>query len=65
MRLAFNFIVGAPAQRGGLWLTGDKKEGLERLRWIVGSENVDLISLDENGRVKLNKKLLAQAGRGR
>ena len=61
VRLAFNFIVVATAHRGGLWLTGDKKEGLERLRWIVGSENVDLISLDENGRVKLNKKLLAQA----
>ncbi|HST23716.1 MAG TPA: SPOR domain-containing protein [Blastocatellia bacterium] len=61
VRLAFNFIVGTTAQRGGLWLTGDKKEGLERLQWIVGSENVDLISLDENGRVKLNKKLLAQA----
>lgn len=64
--LAFNFIVGLPAQRGGLWLTGDKKEGLGRLLWIVGSENADLISLDENGRVKLNKKLLALvAGAGK
>lgn len=61
VRLAFNFIVGSPAQRGGLWLTGDKKEGLDRLLWIVGSENADLISIDEDGRVKLNKKVLALA----
>ncbi|MGA9768555.1 MAG: SPOR domain-containing protein [Blastocatellia bacterium] len=59
VRLAFNLIAGALAERGGLWLTGDIKEGLERLRWIVGSENADLISLDENGRARLNKKLLA------
>jgi hypothetical protein len=63
VRLAFNFIVGEHAQRGGLWLTGDKKEAMDRLRWIVGDENADLISLDETGRVKLNKKLLAQAAR--
>lgn len=63
VRLAFNFIAGASAQRGGLWLTGDKKEAMDRLRWIVGNKNADLISLDETGRVKLNKKLLAQAAR--
>jgi sporulation related protein len=57
-RIAFNLIVGSSAQKGGLWVTGDRAEGLNRLRWIAGSENADLISLDESGRVKLNKKLL-------
>jgi hypothetical protein len=60
VRLAFNLIAGALAQRGGLWLTGDIKEGLERLQWIVGSENADLISIDENGQARLSEKLLAQ-----
>jgi SPOR domain len=63
VRLAFDFIVGASAQRGGLWLSGDKKEAMERLRWIVGNENADLISFDETGRVKLSKRLLAQAAK--
>jgi len=54
-------ISGAPGQRGGLWVTGDTAEGLERLRWIVGEENVELIKLDADGRVKLDKRLLAKA----
>jgi len=65
VRVAFRLIVGeaqtrtnAPGQRGGLWVTGDKKEGLSRLRWIVGSENAGLISLDEDGRVRLDGKLI-------
>jgi len=65
--VAFRLIVGeAPAregQRGGLWVTGDLNEGLARLRWIVGSENADLISLDEDGRVKLDGKLLLKAAK--
>jgi len=66
--LAFRLVAGelqtvssAPAQRGGLWISGDTAEGLERLRWIVGEENVELIKLDADGRVKLDKRLLAKA----
>jgi hypothetical protein len=43
-----------------LWVSGDTAEGLERLRWIVGEENVGLINLDADGRVKLDKRLLAK-----
>jgi hypothetical protein len=60
-RMAFNLISGSGSQKGGLWVTGDRKEGLSRLRWIVGSDNADLISLDESGRVRLDRKLLEQA----
>ncbi|HTF36795.1 MAG TPA: SPOR domain-containing protein [Blastocatellia bacterium] len=66
--LAFRLVAGevrnvssAPGQRGGLWISGDTAEGLERLRWIVGEENVELIKLDADGRVKLDKRLLAKA----
>src|SRR4029079_2977577 len=60
-RLAFNLISGASSQKGGLWVSGDQKEGLSRLRWIVGRENADLIILDESGRIRLNRKMLQQA----
>jgi hypothetical protein len=66
--LAFRLVAGevqtvssAPAQRGGLWISGDTAEGLERLRWIVGEKNVELIKLDADGRVRLDKRLLAKA----
>jgi hypothetical protein len=42
-------------------VSGDTAKGLERLRWIVGEENVGLINLDADGRVKLDKRLLAKA----
>src|SRR4029079_2809422 len=60
-RLAFNLISGASSQKGGLWVSGDQKEGLSRLRWIVESENADLVTLDESGRVGLDRKMLEQA----
>lgn len=47
--------------RGGLWLTGDTAEGLERLRWIIGGENAELVKLDSDGRVQLDRRLLAKA----
>jgi len=47
--------------RGGLWVTGDIAEGLSRLQWIAGEENACLINLKEDGRVELNKRLLARA----
>lgn len=68
VRLAFRLIVGEAetcgntrGQHGGLWVTGDVNEGLTRLRWIVGSENANLISLDKDGRAQLDGKLLAKA----
>ncbi|HEX8088936.1 MAG TPA: SPOR domain-containing protein [Blastocatellia bacterium] len=70
VRLALRLIVGeaetranAPGQNGGLWVTGDTHEGLARLRWIVGSENADLISLDIDGRAQLDGKRLARAAK--
>jgi sporulation related protein len=47
--------------RGGLWVTGDTAEGLQRLRWIVGDKNAELVKLDGDGRVQLDRKLLARA----
>lgn len=72
VRLAFKLVTGevrnapgAPGQRGGLWVSGDTAEGLARLRWIVGEENIGLIKLDADGRVRFDIKLLAKAaGRG-
>jgi hypothetical protein len=70
VRLAFRLIAGESQARlngqeehGGLWVTGDVNEGLARLRWIVGSENADLIKLDEDGRTQLDGKLLAKAAK--
>jgi hypothetical protein len=64
--LAFRLIVGylnTPTDRshsrGGLWVTGDTAEGLSRLQWIAGDGNARLIRLREDGRVELNKELLA------
>jgi hypothetical protein len=70
VRLAFSLIVGesetranVSGQNGGLWVSGDAREGLSRLRWIVGSENALLIGLDADGRVQLDGKLLAKAAK--
>lgn len=66
--LAFRLVTGevrsgpgAPGQRGGLWITGDSGEALARLRWIVGEQNVGLIELDADGRVRFDNRLLAKA----
>ena len=48
-------------QRTGLWISGDVAEGLARLRWIVGPENAELVTVDPDGRVILNKDLLSKA----
>lgn len=47
-------------KRGGLWLTGDREEGLARLRWIVGADLAELIGIDEEGKVRLDDSLLAR-----
>jgi hypothetical protein len=65
VRLAFRLIVGEGQTQanapGGLWVTGDVKEGLARLRWIIGQENADLISVDAEGRVNLDRNLVLKA----
>ena len=70
--LAFKLVVGdsskepaAFGQRGGLWVSGDREEGLARLRWIAGKKNANLIDLDHEGRLRFNSELLAKvAGKG-
>jgi len=66
--LALKFIIGDskslssdPAVKGGLWLSGDKDEGLARLRWIVGDENAELLTLEPDGHLRIEAKLLAKA----
>lgn len=66
--LALRLVVGELRSRpsaleggGGLWLTGDTADGLDRLRWIVGRENAELVKLDDDGRVQLDRRLLAKA----
>jgi len=66
--LAFKLIIGDskpfssdPAVKGGLWLSGDTDEGLARLRWIVGDENAELITLEPGGHMRIDAKLLARA----
>ena len=48
-------------ERTGLWISGDVVEGLARLRWIVGPENAELVTVDPDGRVILDKYLLSKA----
>jgi sporulation related protein len=47
--------------RAGLWIGGDIAEGLSRVRWIVGPENAELVNVDPDGHVILDKKRLAMA----
>jgi hypothetical protein len=66
VRLAFMLIAGdtrpsISAQRGGLWVTGDVAEGLARLRWIAGENAAELVSLERDGRVRLDARLMAKA----
>ncbi|MBI3650187.1 MAG: SPOR domain-containing protein [Acidobacteria bacterium] len=65
LQSAFQILAhrASPAARGGgLWVSGDRLEGLERLRWIVGKEFAEALSLDEEGKVQLNEpRLLAAA----
>ncbi len=62
---AFRLIAGesraAKARRnGGLWLGGDTVEAIDRLRWIIGDEAADLISLDGEGRIIIDRDMLAE-----
>ncbi|HJQ26759.1 MAG TPA: SPOR domain-containing protein [Blastocatellia bacterium] len=58
--LALNLINGSRSGQGGLWLSGDTEDALERLRYIVG-DHAQLLTLGENGAVRLNHQLLAAA----
>ena len=65
---AFSLVLGPKSvdvlpRRGGLWLSGDVAEGLARLRWIVGAENTDVITVDSEGQVRLDGALLARLAR--
>ncbi|HEU4391437.1 MAG TPA: SPOR domain-containing protein [Blastocatellia bacterium] len=56
------FAEGEPVSfSGGLWVTGDASEGLNRLRWIVGNDLENAVVLDADGKVQLNERLLAEA----
>jgi hypothetical protein len=69
--LAFRVVTGearntpGTPQRGGLWISGDADEALARLRWIVGAQNAGLITVEPDGRVRFDMKMLARsAGSG-
>jgi hypothetical protein len=55
------WLPDAPVVQGGLWLSGDMDEALARLRWIVGDENAGLITRDSEGRLRIDRRLLAKA----
>jgi hypothetical protein len=61
LAVEMSFTASVSPGRGGLWLSGDTAEGLSRLRWIIGEENAGLITLDEGGRVQLDRRMLAKA----
>jgi hypothetical protein len=58
--LAFNLISENRSGRGGLWVSGDCEEALARLRYIIG-DKPELITLGDNGAVRINRRLLAEA----
>jgi hypothetical protein len=69
--IAFDFIDqdDAPGDRaaemesgalpaGGMWVSGEESEGLERLRWIAGEDGGRLIDLSADGKVEIDRKAL-------
>jgi hypothetical protein len=62
---AFRLISGEPRmgksrRSGGLWVGGDTEEAIHRLRWIIGDEDANLISIDDNGRIVIDRARLAK-----
>jgi hypothetical protein len=62
---AFRLISGEPRmgkarRNGGLWVGGDTAEAIHRLRWITGDEDADLISIDNSGRIVIDRARLAE-----
>ncbi len=58
--LAFKIIAQQSDGQGGLWVSGDRKEALTRLRWIAGA-NSEMIEIMGGGRVRINPALLAKS----
>ena len=50
-------------ETGGLWLSGDVTDALERVLWIVGPANAELVRLGGDGEVKLDAGRLVRAAR--
>jgi hypothetical protein len=69
VKLAFSLIVNLSSDKpvtrrtGGLWLSGDKEEGLARLQWIVGKDCAAFINVDRDGKVHMDSRLLAEVSR--
>jgi sporulation related protein len=64
--LAFLLIAGNAGhqhahRKGGLWITGDTIDGLARLRWIAGESSAELVTVERDGQVKLDMRLLSNA----
>ncbi|MFL6214684.1 MAG: SPOR domain-containing protein [Blastocatellia bacterium] len=55
--LAFNLISESRGGRGGLWVAGDREDAFARLRYIIG-DKPELITLNDNGAVRINRRLL-------
>lgn len=56
-------IAGAGGQsgrRGGLWISGDIAEALERLGWIAGEKNEMCLDADQSGRVDIDTGCLVR-----
>jgi hypothetical protein len=66
LKLALRLITSLSSEKslpqttGGLWLSGDKEEGLARLQWIIGKDCAALLTLDNEGKVQLNAGRLAE-----
>ena len=62
IQTARNFLVGSAKTRedAGLWLSGDLREGSERLRWIAGPDRSGLVEVGTDGRVSLDWIRLTQ-----
>ena len=60
---AIKAIVGdwQTDKQGGLWITGDQAVALERLRWILGIDSFDLLSVASDDRLQIDMELLARA----
>jgi hypothetical protein len=64
LQVAFAILANkSSVNRGGLWLSGDRREGLERLRWIVGKEYADALQVDADGKVQLDAELLVKTAK--
>ncbi|MFL6274425.1 MAG: SPOR domain-containing protein [Blastocatellia bacterium] len=57
--LAMNLINNRRGGNGGLWVSGDCQEALERLRYIIG-DHPQLLTLEEKGAVRIDHRLLAE-----